>query len=338
MTVAVPMKPKVYAVDGIGGGMITANDAAIASGMAFLTGELEKRDARLMEPLQSVTWTRDIVAMTGGGWVEFSSNYFADYATTGGNESGIIGGETNDIPVMQANVDKEVYKVFTFANIMKVPFVDQQKLQGIGRSLDNILDKGIRLNYNKSIDNIVYTGVASAGVYGLLNNPNITAGAAPNGASGSPLWKQKTPDEILADVNTLLVTTWENSEYDLTGMANHVLIPPNQYTWMASQTVSSAGTMSILEFLLNNNIAKNQGIEISINPSRWCVGAGAGGTDRMAAYVNDEDRVNFDLPVPLSRIMTQPQVTEMAYLTAYAAQLGQVKILYTQCCQYMDGI
>ncbi|MNW11093.1 hypothetical protein D3C71_2084560 [compost metagenome] len=58
----------------------------------------------------------------------------------------------------------------------------------------------------------------------------------------------------------------------------------------------------------------------------------------MLAYVNDEDRVNFDLPVPLSRVMTQPNVTEMAYLTAYAAQLGQVKFLYLQCARYMDGI
>ncbi|SFU71013.1 DUF2184 domain-containing protein [Alicyclobacillus macrosporangiidus] len=328
---------RTYTVPGLGGGVMT-NDAAIASGLAFLNAELEKRDPRLLEPLQSVTWPRDIVARTGGGWVEFSSQYFVDYATTGGQDGGIIGGESNDIPIMQANLTKDVWKVFTFSNILKVPFVDQSKLQGIGRSLDDILDKGIRLNYNKSIDNVVYVGVPSLGVTGLVNDPNVTASAAPNGASGQSTWQSKTPQEILDDVNSIIQATWQASEYDLTGMANHILIPPAQYSYLVGRTVSQAGNISILQFLLENNLGRNQGIDLVIAPSRWCTGAGVGGKDRMVAYVNDEDRVNFDLTVPLSRVMTQSQVTEMAYLTAYAAQFSQVKILYRQCIQYMDGI
>ncbi|MEK8128671.1 DUF2184 domain-containing protein [Paenibacillus filicis] len=316
------------------------NDAAIGSGMAFLEGELEKRDPRLLEPLQSVTWARDIVAKTGGGWVDYTSNTFVDYATSGGatGGSGIIGGATNDIPVMQANLNKDIYKVFTFSNILKVPFVDQAKLKNIGRSLDDILDKGIRANYNKSIDNVAYNGIPGINVPGLVNNPNLVATAAPNGVGGSPNWKNKTPDEILDDVNAIINATWAASEYDLTGMANHILIPPVQYTYLTGRKVSEAGTDSILKFLLENNIGKNQGIDLFIAPSRWCTGAGTGGTDRMVAYVNSDDRVNFDLTVPLSRVMTQPSVTEMAYMTAYAAQIGQVKFLYTQCARYMDGI
>ncbi|MFC3768369.1 DUF2184 domain-containing protein [Paenibacillus sp. GCM10012303] len=328
---------RIFTVQGLGGGVMT-NDAAIGSGMAFLTGELEKRDAKLHEPLSSVTWMRDIVSKTGGGWVEFTSNQFVDYATSGGNESGIIGGETNNIPIMQANLSKDLFKVFTFANILKVPFVDQQKMQHIGRSLDDILDKGIRLNYNKSIDNLVYVGLPTLQIYGLVNNPALIAASAPNGLGGTSQWFNKNPDEILHDVNTIITATWAASEYDLTGMANHILIPPVQYTDLVGRKVSEAGNTSILQFLLDNNIGKNQGVDLTIAPSRWCVGAGVGGTDRMVAYVNDEDRVNFDLPVTLSRVMTQPQVTEMAYLTAYAAQLGQVKFLYTQCARYMDGI
>lgn len=332
-----PKAPKIFTVDALGGPMIM-NDAAIGSGMAFLNAELEKRDPRLLEPLASVTWMRDIVSKTGGGWVDFTSNMFVDYATTGGNENGIIGGESNDIPIMQANTTKDIFKVYQFANILKVPFVDQQKMQKVGRSLDDILDKGIRLNYNKSIDNIVYNGIPSAGVYGLVNNPSVTAALVAAGAAAGRAWTTKTPDEILNDVNQLITQTWASSEYDLTGMANHVLIPPAQYTYIASTKVSGNADKSILQYLLDNNIARNQGRDLEIMPSRWCIGAGTGSTDRMAAYVNDEDRVNFDLTVPLSRVMTQPQVTEMAYLTAYAAQIGQVKFLYLQCARYGDGI
>lgn len=320
------------------------SDSAIASGLTFLTGELEKRDPKLHEPLTSVTWMRDIVADTGGGWLEYTSNLFVDYATTGSGTSGLVGSETNDIPVMQANITKDNYKVFSWANILRVPFIGQQYMNKVGRSLDDILDKGIKLNWNKDIDQIVYEGFDELEVYGLVNNPGITAEAAPPKASGDSqvaadlLWKNKTADEILDDINSLINKTWMASEYDLTGMANHILIDPVNYAHITSRKVSEAGNVSVLTYILENNIAKNQGREIFIAPSRWCTGAGVGGTNRMLAYVNDVDRVKIDLPVTLSRVMTQPVVQQLAYLTAYAGQIGQVKFLYTQCARYMDGI
>lgn len=318
-------------------GMMTQD--SINSGMAFLNAELEKRDPRLLEPLQSVTWPRDVVAKTGGGWTEYTSQYFVDYATAGGITAGIVGGETNNIPIMQANINKDVWQVVTFANILKVPFVDQQKLQGIGRSLDDLLDKGIRLNYNKVMDYLVYKGIPQLGMTGLVNNPNVTATLAPDGASGFSQWSKKTPDEILADVNSVLASTWTASEYDLTGMANHIGIPAAQFGYINTTPVSQAGSISILKYLLENNLAVSQGRELEIVPMGfWLPGAGSGGTDRMIAYVNDEDRVNFDLTVPLARVMTQPDVREMAYLTAYAAQMSQLKVLYSQSMVYMDGI
>lgn len=314
------------------------NDAAIASGMAYLVGELEKRDPRLLEPLQSVTWQRDIVPRTGGGFVDYTSNLFVGYATTGGNENGIIGGETNDIPLIQADTNKEIYKVWNFSNILKVPFIDQQKLQQAGRSLNDILDNGIRLNWNKSLDNVMYTGVPSENVPGIVNNPNVTASTAATGASGSTNWSKKTPDEILADINGVINSTWAESQYDLTGMANHILVPPAQYGLLATTIVSSAGNRSILDYLLENNLGRNQGVDVMIFPSRWCIGAGTGDTDRMVAYVNADNRLNFDLTVPLSRVMTEQSVQQLAYLTAYVGQFSQPKFLYEQCVAYVDGI
>ena len=317
----------------------TMDSAALGTGMAFLVGELEKRDPKLLEPMTSTTWQRDIVAQTGGGWVEFSSNYFVDYATTGANHRGIIGGQTTAIPVLQANITKDNWKVFTWSNIVKVPFVDQQKLSGIGRSLDQIYDKGLRLNYNKMLDENVYTGFADFGTEGLVNNSNITASmAALNAAGTSRNWKDKTPDEILNDINSAITNAWANSGYDNAGIPNHVGVPPLLYSYIVGTKVSMAADKSILNYLLENNIAKANGVDLTIVPMRQLVGAGIGGTDRMIAYVNADDKVTFDITVPLSRVLTQPSVEHMAYLSAYAGQVGQVKFLYTQCVEYVDGI
>lgn len=312
--------------------------AGISTGMAFLEGELEKRDPKIREPLTSVTWPRDIVAESGGGWVDFTSTMNVDYATSGGNDNSLVGGATDVISLVQANINKDVYKVFTWAQGMKIPFVDSQKFQTIGRSIDSILDRGVRLNYNKSVDQLVYRGFTSVGFTGLVNDANIVRSTAPNGAAGSPLWQNKTVDEILWDVNKTLTEAWAASEYDESAIPNHLLLPPDKYAYIVSTRIGTSGDENILDYLLRNNLATNRGGNLYIAPCRWCSGAGTGQTDRMIAYVNDRDKVYFDLPVPLTRAMTQPVALQFAYITIYAAQMGQVKWLYYQPARYMDGI
>lgn len=312
--------------------------AGISTGMAFLEGELEKRDPKIREPLTSVTWPRDIVAESGGGWVDFTSTMNVDYATSGGNDNSLVGGATDVISLVQANINKDVYKVFTWAQGMKIPFVDSQKFQTIGRSIDSILDRGVRLNYNKSVDQLVYRGFTSVGFTGLVNDANIVRSTAPNGVAGSPLWQNKTVDEILWDVNKTLTEAWAASEYDESAIPNHLLLPPDKYAYIVSTRIGTSGDENILDYLLRNNLATNRGGNLYIAPCRWCSGAGTGQTDRMVAYVNDRDKVYFDLPVPLTRAMTQPVALQFAYITIYAAQMGQVKWLYYQPARYMDGI
>ena len=83
---------------------------------------------------------------------------------------------------------------------------------------------------------------------------------------------------------------------------------------------------------------EGQGVNLSIEPCRWCKGAGTAGVDRALAYVNDEDMVYFDITVPNTRAMTQPDLLQASYLTLYAAQMGPVKYNYYQPVGYFDGI
>ena len=322
----------------LGSGIRTIDAAGIATGMAFLEGELEKRDPKIREPLTSVTWQRDIVADTGGGWVDFTSTLDVDYATSGPNENSLVGGATDVLPMVQANVNKDIFKVFTWAQAMKIPFVDSQKFQTIGRSIDSILDKGIRLNYNKSIDQLVYRGFTNVGITGLVNNVNVVAEMAPVGTSGNTEWSSKTVDEILWDINKAITEAWAASEYDDSAMANHILLPPNKYAYLVSTRIGTSGDENILSYLLKNNMAAQQNKKLDIYPCRWCSGAGTSNKDRMVVYVNDKDFMYFDLPVPLTRAMTQPSALQFSYITVYAAQMGQVKTLYTQPVRYIDGI
>ena len=95
----------------LGTGIRTMDAAGIVTGMAFLEGELEKRDPKIREPLTSVTWQRDIVAKTGGGGVDFTSTMDVDYATSAPNEQSLIGGATDVIATVQANINKRLGRV-----------------------------------------------------------------------------------------------------------------------------------------------------------------------------------------------------------------------------------
>ena len=319
-----------------GGAFVT--DAAISGGLAFLVGELEKRDEKLHEPLTSVTWAQDIPIRSGGGFVDNVSTFDVSYATSGGSNEGIMGGATNDLPIMQADIGKTLVRTFTWGHVLKVPYIDQQKLSQIGRSLDDILSNGIQLAYDKTLDQSTYRGFPQHGSYGLVNSPMIMSYMAAAGAGGSTRWANKTPDEILVDVNRLISLTWSQSEYDLSGMANHILLPIPQYEALVSRKVGVTGDKSILTFLLENNIGRDQGVTLAIKPRRWCTGAGVGGTDRMVGYANNIDRVRFDMTVPINRILTQVSAEQLAYLTPYVAQWSEINWIYTQHAAYVDGI
>ena len=145
--------------------------AGVASGQAFLVSQLEKRDARLREPLTSVTYPRDIVVRTGGGWVDFISAQSVGYGVAGGSGDGPIqAGGANGLPIVQADLDKGTYKAHVFAVALRIMWVDMQKANHIGRSLDSLLQNGVRLTYDKHMDENVYLGFPRYKTTGLLNN------------------------------------------------------------------------------------------------------------------------------------------------------------------------
>jgi hypothetical protein len=313
-----------------------ARDAAVAGGLIFLESELEKIDPKIREPLTSITYPRDIIIKSGGGWVDHTSTFVVDYGITAPNALGFMGTQTTQIPIMQGNLNKDIFPVSNWGNVMKINWIDMQKSQGAGRSLADIYDKGIKLNWNKSLDLTTYQGWGTNP--GLVNDAAVARSTVPNGASGFSNWARKTQLEILSDINLALVTTWSASQFDISGMADTLLIPPTQFG-IITQPVTTAGSVSTLNYVLDNSIAKSQGVDLKIFPSRWCSGAGTGATDRMVAYVNNEDRTYLDVTVPVQRIMTQPTVTEGgAYLTLYLGQIGVVKKLFFQPFAYFDGI
>lgn len=328
-----------FGIKPITGAPLRTTDAAVANGGAMLASELEKRDTLVREPLTSVTYARDIPIKTGGGWVEFISALNIDFGVTGGSGDGTVNAPgANGVPVIQANLDKDTFKSHVFSTVMRIMFIDMQRQNITGRSLDRMLTDGIRLAYDKHMDENTYIGMTKYGTTGLLNNPNVVSAAVATGASGKTAWNSKTPDEILVDVNNAILAGWAAAEYDLSAIPNHIVLPYEQYNYIATKKVSDIAEKTILTFLLENNVATKNGSELVIGATAYCKGAGAGGTDRMAAYVHNDRFVAMEELVPLSRTMTQPNIDALAYDSVYMANVSEVEIFYHQPIRYYDGI
>jgi hypothetical protein len=325
---------------GSGAAPVRMNDAAIANGNAFLTSELEKRDPLVRQPLTSVTYPRDIPMKTGGGWVEFISALNIDYGISGGSDNSLVSAAgATGVPVIQANFNKDIFSSHVYSAVMRIGFVDMQRMQVTGQSLDKMLTDGIRLSYDKHMDANTYTGMTAYGTTGLVNNAAVTAAAVANNAAGTAkTWVTKTPDEILADVNGLITATWAQAEYDLAALPNHILLPYAQYNYLATTKVSTLAEKTILTFILENNISTQNGGSLVIAATRYCAGAGTGSTDRMVCYVHNDRFIAMEELVPLARTMTQPNVDALAYDSVYMANVSQVEFFYTATVRYADGI
>lgn len=128
----------------MGAGVPTMDAEGIASGGAFLVSELEKCDPLIRKPLTSFTYPRDIVFQVGGGWVDYVSAMSVAYGIAGGAGAGhVAAGGANGVPIVQASLDKGLYKAHVFAAALRVMFVDMQKANYTGRSLDQMLSDGI---------------------------------------------------------------------------------------------------------------------------------------------------------------------------------------------------
>ena len=311
-----------------------AMDAAgIASGQAFLTSELEKRDMLVRTPLTSFTYSRDIPVRVGGGWAEFVSAMNVGYGLTGGSGEGMIGsGSADGIPMVQADFGKDLWKTHAIYAGTRVFWIDMQKGNMTGRNIDTLLRDGLRLAYDKHMDENVYVGFAKYGTTGLINNPDVVI------TNATKTWATATPDEILEMVNNAILATWARAAYDLDAIPNHIVLPYEQYNYIATTKVTNLAEKTILTFLEENNVATKNGGDLFIGATVWCKGAGTGSTDRMVVYSNKERYVAIDELVPLTRAMTTPNAERFSYDTAYAGNVSETEVLYPETITYTDGI
>lgn len=314
------------------------------SALAFYVNQLDNLDKRLYLPLTSYSWSRDIKLRSGitmsNESTSFIQSAFAASGTlsqgsgSGGGNMPWISPETTAIPGVSIDGTRVVLPLRLLAREISFTSPELERSQLLGQPIDAQKTNALNTLYQMNTDQMVYIGDTVVSATGLLNNASVTAGSVANGIGGLGTWVSKTPTEILADVNTLLNSTWSASAFAV--CPGELRIPPFQFSLLASTLVSSAGNQSVLKFLEQNSIALSiNGKPLNIQPVKWLTGRGAAGADRMMAYTNEEDRVRFSM-VPIRRETAYYQ--GIRFTAPYLWAFGQVEFVYPETVQYADGI
>lgn len=308
------------------------------STLAYYVSQLDNLDKKLYEPLFSVTWGRDIKLRTGITMANESTSFIRSTIGAVGTQNATgkpwISPNTTTLPGVSINGERVTLPLRLLGQEVSYSSVELERSQLLGQPIDAQKFNALNTIYQMATDEMIYVGDAAVGAEGLVNSTLVTSGSVPNGTGGSPLWINKTPDEILKDVNDMITAAWQASGFAV--CPDKLLLPPAQFAYISSQKISTAGNVSILTFLEDNSISlRVNGRKLDIQPLKWLTGRGTGGADRMVAYTNDEERVRFPM-VPIRR--ETPYYLGIKFNAPYIWAFGEVEFVYPETAVYRDGI
>lgn len=320
-----------------------ATDAAVATSTAVLHAELEKREAVLREPLSDFTYADDININVSNtlDWSEVISFRSRDYGLSNGAGDGPVqAGISTEIPVIQANRFKEYFNTHLWEVAMRINYFDLARGAITETSIEDDLRQGIRYAYDMHLNQNTYVGLPEYGTAGLLNYPGVVAtNVAGTGTGNSTEWANKTPLQIINDLNQALYETWASAGFDPTAMPNHIILPYSSMALISGDPSSELVQGTILNYFVRNNfIQARSGQAIKVTANQFAETAGVGNTRRMVIYNDNRRFIGMDILAPLSRIMFDSNTEKVSYDSLYASNISEVMMFYTATIRYFDGI
>lgn len=313
------------------------------STLAYFVNQLDNFDQTLHMPLMNVTWGRDIKLRGNVSLANESTSFTRSGFGAGGTQSSkiakgpakpFIAPGATALPGVAINGERVVTPLRPLGRELSYSFIELQRSQLLGQPIDQQQMTALQLQYQLETDAMVYIGDTDVGAEGLINSSLVTADNVAGADATARLWANKTPAQILADVNEILQAAWAASGF--AACPSELRLPPAQYSSISTQLVSTAGSISILKYLAENCIANNiNGKPLNIQPLKWLTGAGALGVDRMVAYSNDVNFLRFPL-VPLQR--QTAYYKGIHFMAPYVYGFGEVEFVYPETVRYKDGL
>lgn len=331
------MQASVTTKDGeqvqLDGAVVTALNHGLldADGAFFFQRQLEHIKARSYDVRYAELKARSLFPVSNEGGQGITSITYRTYDQAGAAK--IINAYADDLP--RADVaGKETTIPVRSVGISYAYNLDEiAASQLTGAALDQRRANAARRSNEQVVNDVAFFGDAESGLPGLFSNPNIPTGAVVNPGSGTE-WVNKTPDQILFDVNDLFADIFETTK--MVERGNTLLLPPNQWSYISSTPRSANSDTTILQYLVQNSPYLNSAEDII--PVNECDSANNPllASDAMVAYDRSPDKMQLEIPVELEMLPVQQKNLEM--VVPGRSRLAGLNIYYPLSIAIATGI
>lgn len=278
------------------------------------------------------------VVTEGNPWAIGTQFRIADHT----GKAKIISGKAKDMPFGKTTRSLATHDFFMIGAGWEwsLEETEQGMLYNVNVTQDDAM--GAADDVERLLYDIAITGSTEVNRTGLINDANVpSADAAANGGENggggtSTFWVHKTPDEIVADINTGLSTVKRQSgEVE---WADTVRLPPAAFELISTKRIGTDTETTVLEHVGRKNIytaETNQPLDIK--PLRDLASIADGERGRAVFYRRDPQVLRYHLPMP-RRVLPVHRVGLMAYQQGLIARTGGTEIRLPKAMFYLDEI
>jgi len=299
----------------------------VGEAMSFLTSQLAHTEGKVFERLRTPMQNEKFIPQRfdAGEHVDTIRYEVMDYVGDA-DDASPQGNAPRTVDVAWAQVD---YGVRDFDIAYSYTTHDLRVSAFLRKPLPEAKLTAAIQTYKRKMNQVGLFGNSAYGLEGLYNNHLVPVTTLPYGN-----WTGVSDtDQMLADLHWLLYAGWVGSANNT--VPNQLILPSRAYT-LAQQRRLPNTQVTVLNFFLENNLARDQGFDLSVDPGFGLETAGVGGIPRAMAYVRDEDHVVQHIPMPLRFLAPQPRGKRFE-ITGEARYCG-THIRYVNSAVYGDGL
>lgn len=315
------------------GAIATAMNNGImdADGAVFFQRQLEHIKARSYDVKYAELKARELFPVSNEGGPGISSITYRTYDMVGAAK--IINAYADDLPRADVAGKETTIPVRSVGTSYGYNLDEIQASQLTGAALDQRRANAAMRSVEQVVNNVAFYGDATSNLPGLFSNPNIPTGSVVNPGAGTQ-WVNKTPDEILFDINDAFADIFETT--NMVERGNTLLLPPAQWSYIASTPRSANSDTTILQYLVMNSPYLSS--EADVIPVNECSAANNPELteDAMVVYDRSPDKLQLEIPVELEMMPVQQKNLE--FVVPGRNRLAGLNIYYPLSLNILTGI
>lgn len=310
-------------------------------GFAVLTNKLAKVDPTVYEPIIFTTYRKDFKAIEASNELVDNIEYYAtNYSGLLDDINNVVATRNDVVPRVEAGLTQAKVPVFLFQLTYVLKFAELEKLnkKQLPIAIETVYQKAAAAGFELFVDRVAHMGMGIHG--GLFNSAEVDATTVANVTSVNVT--TVTDAQLIAVFNTPISDFLAATNYNVEMMPDTILAP----TWLISELQSRNSAMynaSLYDYILEHNLgvaaAKAHGVsgyKLSIEGRPQLDDIGTTNKGRITVYKNDGRFVKLHIPYAFQAYMTQPDMTELGYVTLFLAQVSAPQIPYKEAIKYYD--